>query len=67
MYCVGRRGETWTVEAIDWEDGTPRFHVPTGADNRFNSVYAATQIGPDGEIWSGTFGGVVRVRAGAGE
>lgn len=62
MYCWGKRGETWTLEAIDWEQGTPRFHVPLGDGIDFNSVYAATEVGPNGEIWSGVWGGAVRVR-----
>lgn len=63
MYCMGKRGETWTIEAIDWATGEPRFHVETGTGLSYNSTYAATQVGPNGEIWSGTFGGLVRVKA----
>ena len=63
MYCVGKRGETWTVEAIDWRTGEPAFHVPLGDDNlRYNSTYAATEIGPDGSILTGTFTGAVWIR-----
>ena len=62
MYCVGKRDDTWTIEAIDWVTGTPKFHVPMGTENaRYNSSYAATEIGPDGSILTGTLTGIVRV------
>jgi len=57
MYCVGKRGDTWTVEAIDWETGVPSFHVETGVGSEYNSVYAATEVGPDRAIWTGTMVG----------
>lgn len=60
MYCVGRRDGTWTFEAFDWQTGDTRFFVPTGATNDYNSTYAATQVGLDGELITGTFGGFVR-------
>jgi hypothetical protein len=60
--CVGRRGPTWTVEALDWATGADAWHVPLGDDNGVNSVYAAIEVGADGEIVSGTLEGMVRVR-----
>lgn len=63
MYCVGKRGPDWTIEVIDWDDGTPLFHVPMGPEDRYNSAYAATEIGANGEILTGTLEGTVRVRA----
>ena len=62
MYCVGRRGADWTFEAFDWQTGDTRFFVPTGATNDFNSTYAATQVGVNGELITGTFTGFVRYR-----
>ena len=63
MYCVGKRADLWTIEGIDWVTGVPQFHVPTGTDNAaYNSSYAATEIGPDGSILTGTLTGVLWVR-----
>ncbi|MCA9771047.1 MAG: hypothetical protein KC466_01485 [Myxococcales bacterium] len=55
-YCYGARGGQWTVEGIDWATGAEVFHVFTGSTS-FNSLYAATEIGPGGSIASGTVGG----------
>ena len=62
MYCAGKRGDSWTIEAIDWSSGEPVFHLETGEGLAYNSVYAATEIGPDGGIWTGSFAGIVRAR-----
>jgi hypothetical protein len=63
MYCVGKREDTWTLEAIHWSTGEPRFFVPLGDDNlTYNSAYSATEIGPDGSILTGTFTGAVWIR-----
>jgi len=63
MHCVSKRGDTWTLEAIDWRTGEPRFYVPLGDENlRYNSAYSATEVGPDGSILTGTFTGAVWIR-----
>jgi hypothetical protein len=62
MHCIGRRGETWTVESIDWDTGEVDPHVELGIEDRYNSVYAATEVGQGGDVWSGTITGAVRVR-----
>ncbi len=62
MHCIGRRGETWTLESIDWETGDVDPPIELGSEDQYNSVYAATEVGPGGDIWSGTLTGVVRVR-----
>ncbi|CDJ40273.1 hypothetical protein, conserved [Eimeria tenella] len=71
MYGVGKRcplgGEAaplrgmWTLEALDWWTGVSKFHYNIGAGPMSNSVYSATQIGPN-EIITGTAGGIVRIR-----
>ena len=71
MYGVGKRcplgGEAaplrgmWTLEALDWWTGVSKFHYNIGVGPMSNSVYAATQIGPN-EIITGTAGGIVRIR-----
>jgi hypothetical protein len=48
------------LEALDFETGEDRFHVPTSFVPTQNSMWAATTVGPDASIWSGTFGGVTR-------
>lgn len=70
MYGVGKRctlgGEAaplrgmWTLEALDWWTGASKFHYNIGAGPMSNSVYAATQVGPN-EIITGTAGGIVRI------
>eukprot|EP00917_Polyrhabdina_sp_WS-2016_P005961 GHVP01013268.1.p1 GENE.GHVP01013268.1~~GHVP01013268.1.p1 ORF type:complete len:270 (+),score=27.49 GHVP01013268.1:318-1127(+) len=75
MYCVSRSVSiedksyprsgfqgAWTVEALDWDSGLKAFSFPVGTDFRFNTLYAACQIGADKEIIFGTIGGLVRVR-----
>lgn len=52
---------TWTLEALNWETGASEFHIDLGEDYRFNPFYAATEIGPDGDIYAGTLGGFVRI------
>eukprot|EP00921_Rhytidocystis_pertsovi_P012552 GHVQ01020432.1.p1 GENE.GHVQ01020432.1~~GHVQ01020432.1.p1 ORF type:complete len:740 (-),score=126.27 GHVQ01020432.1:1103-3322(-) len=76
MYCVGKsmrasgnypmHGFTggWTVDALDWNTGETVFKTDTGHNVLYNSLYAATQIGPDKEIIYGSIGGLVRLRAG---
>ena len=61
-YCIGKRGENWTLEGIDWENGQSVFSRVTGNTNVYNSVYAAAEIGPDHNVISGTFQGIVNVR-----
>jgi hypothetical protein len=63
MHCIGRRGETWTLESIDWNTGAVDTYVELGIEDRYNSVYAATEIGQGGDVWSGTLTGAVRVRS----
>jgi hypothetical protein len=61
-YCYGARGGVWTIEAFDWATGAPVFHHPLGTALGVNSFYAATEIGPDSSIVSGTLGGMIRVQ-----
>ena len=62
FYAVGVRDGTWTLEAVDWDTGEQRFTVPTSLVPTQNSLWAATTVGPEGTVWSGTFGGVTRWR-----
>ncbi len=59
IYCIGKRGQTWTLEAIDWNTGDSNFFQNLG--EQYNSTYAATEIGPNSAILTGVTGGVVAV------
>ncbi len=60
-YCIGQRYGVWTLEALDWHTGASRFHRYLGIRPRYNSAYAGTEIGPSGEIVTGTLTGIVRI------
>ena len=60
MYGIGSRDGIWTLEGIDWDTGEVELTVETTAFPNSNSFYAATTVGPDGTVWTGTFGGVTR-------
>ncbi|WDE13130.1 hypothetical protein [Thalassomonas haliotis] len=61
-YCIGSRDNTWTLEAMDWNSGAAVFHQALGQGVRFNSTYAAAQVGEDNDIVTSTFMGVLRVQ-----
>ena len=61
MYCIGQRKSVWNVEALDWDTGESVFHKSTSAWFTRNSFYAATQIGPNGGIWSGSISGLYQI------
>jgi hypothetical protein len=62
IYCIGQRRGAWTLEAVDWETGVSRFHYVIGYSIFHNSFYAATEIGPDGAIYYGTFCGINKLQ-----
>lgn len=64
-YCIGARNGSWTLEAMNWDTGASVFYKNMGSNPKFNSVYAATEIGPNREIVTGSLGGVVRLRQGS--
>ena len=61
-YCIGQRFGIWTLEAMDWDTGESAFHRFLGAEPKYNSAYAATEIGAHGDILTGTIFGAVRIR-----
>lgn len=61
FYCVGQRNSVWNIEALDWSTGASVFYRPMSALPHHNSFYASTQIGPWGDLWSGTGTGVVQL------
>ena len=60
LYCIGQRDSHWTLEGIDWNTGESVFHRKLARGSKHNSFYAATEIGVNGSILTGTFGGLVR-------
>lgn len=60
IYGIGSRDGVWTLEGIDFETGEAVLTVPTTGFPSNNSFYAATQVGPDGSVWTGNFGGITR-------
>ncbi len=63
MYGVGQGPlGIWTFEALHWETGEPVFTFNYGFSSACNSAFAATQIGLDGHLYTGTLLGIVRMR-----
>ena len=62
VYGIGQRNGTWGLAGLDFATGMSRLWVPTTPLPSENSFYAATEIGPDGAIWTGTFGGITTYR-----
>jgi hypothetical protein len=52
----------WTLEAVNFASGQSSFHITSTPYPTDNSFYAATTIGPDNSVWTGTFGGVTRFK-----
>ena len=61
IYYVGQHDEKWTMEGVNWETGNLAFRYSLADRLKYNSFYAATEIGYDGAIVSGTFGGAMRL------
>ncbi|MEW6079869.1 MAG: hypothetical protein AB1724_18830 [Thermodesulfobacteriota bacterium] len=61
-YCVGQDWlGSWTFEALDWTTGKSVFSHVYGATPAFNSAYAATEIGVEGALYTGTIMGMARM------
>lgn len=58
FYAIGQRAGVWGLEGLDMSTGASRLRYDTGAAGIHNSFYADTEITPDGEVWTGTFGGL---------
>ncbi len=61
FYCIGKREDNWTLEALDWGTGESAFFKVIGEDGKYNTTYAATEVGHNGNIITGTFKGVVQL------
>jgi hypothetical protein len=62
IYCIGQRNSAWTLEAIRWDTGESAFFYKMTPRERENSFYAATEIGPDSSIYTGTIFGISQFR-----
>ena len=62
IYGVGQRAGVWGLEGIDFSTGASRLFAPASPSPDDNSFYAATTIGPDRSIWTGTFTGLTVYR-----
>ncbi|NBT57640.1 hypothetical protein EBT16_02535 [bacterium] len=61
IYYLGQHEETWTIEGVDWQTGELSFRYPLENSIKYNSYYAAMEIGYDGALVSGTVGGALRL------
>jgi len=57
IYGIGQRDGTWGLEGVDFKTGASKLRVDSTATPDNNAAYAATTIGPDGAIWTGTLAG----------
>lgn len=62
VYGIGQRGGVWGLEGLDFGSGQRRLWRPTSGAPTENSFFAATTIGPQGTVWTGTFLGVTVFR-----
>jgi hypothetical protein len=60
VYLIGARDDRWTLEAMEWSDGTSAFHTEIGGQ-RYNPLFSGTLIDEDGRIHYGTPWGRVRL------
>lgn len=60
LYSIGQRDGFWTLEAINWENGESVWYAKISPLPAHNSFYSATEIGPDGCIYSGALLGMMR-------
>jgi outer membrane protein assembly factor BamB len=56
--------DVWYMTAIDFRSGDVVYRVRTGSGLLKNNAFGGVAIGPDGAVYQGVIGGVVRVRNG---
>lgn len=61
IYYLGQHEEKWTIEGVDWKTGELSFRYPLENAVKYNSFYAAMEIGYDGSLVTGTVGGALRL------
>ena len=58
VYGAGVQNDFWGLEGIDFATGESKLWVPTTPFPGENSFFAATTVGPDGDIWIGGTSGI---------
>ncbi len=58
VYGDGQRLGIWGLEGVDIATGKSTLRVDALPGPQSNSLYAATEVGPDGAIWQGVGGGI---------
>ncbi|WP_148613386.1 hypothetical protein [Nocardioides rubriscoriae] len=58
IYGQGQRRGVWGLEGVSLRTGRVVLHEVSGPTPAGNSFYAATEVGPDGDVWQGTSGGI---------
>ncbi len=58
-YCMGQKNGIWNFTALDWNTGNTAFEIPFGNQLQYNSAYAATEVGLNKGLYSGTLFGAV--------
>jgi hypothetical protein len=58
VYGDGQRLGVWGLEGIDIATGASKLRVSALPGPQSNSLYAATEVGPDGAVWQGVGGGI---------
>jgi len=61
IYDVGQRDGVWTMEALSWDTGESVFFNELDSDWKFNSAYAATEVGLGSGLYTGTLFGMTRL------
>lgn len=62
VYGIAQSGGAWGLEGVDFDTGESRLRVESSARPTDNSFYAATTVGPEGTVWTGTFNGLTVFR-----
>ncbi|MFP8869985.1 MAG: hypothetical protein VCB43_00300 [Myxococcota bacterium] len=60
VYLIGARDNKWTLEAIEWGDGSNAYHSVIGGQ-RYNPLFSGTEIDDAGNVHYGTPWGRVRL------
>lgn len=58
VYGQGQRDGLWGLEGLDLATGASTLRVDASPGPDSNSIYAATEVGPEGDVWQGTGGGI---------
>jgi hypothetical protein len=62
LYCWGNRDREWTLEGVNWSDGTSAFHYRLGTSQKYNVFGGPIIVAPNGDIDCACNGGLGMVR-----